>query len=51
MTDYWDGDETGLTLALLVAGILANNTNHTLATDDAAGFTQGLDGWTNSHGF
>ncbi len=39
-----------LTLALLVAGILADDADHTLAADDAAGFTEGLDGGTDSHG-
>lgn len=39
-----------LTLALLVTGILADDADHTLAADDAAGFTEGLDGGTDSHG-
>lgn len=38
-----------LTLALLVAWVLADDTHDALAADDAAGLTKLFDGWTYSH--
>jgi hypothetical protein len=40
-----------LTLTLLVARIFADNTDDSLAADNAAGFTKGLNRWANSHGY
>jgi hypothetical protein len=37
-------------LALLVTGVLADDTNNPPTTDHAAGFTERLDGGTNAHG-
>lgn len=40
-----------LTLTLLVARIFADDADNSLAADDAAGFTKGLNRWANSHGY
>ena len=37
-------------LTLFVTWVFANDTNHSLTTNDAAGFTERFDGWTNAHG-
>jgi len=40
----------GLALALLVAGILADDADDTGAADDAAAFAKSFHGWSNFHG-
>ena len=39
----------GLTLALFVAGVLANDAHHTLPANNPAGFTEFLDGRPDFH--
>lgn len=40
-----------LTLALFVARIFADDTDNTLAANDSASFTKGLNRWANSHDY